>query len=218
MKTAKVRELDKFEADKKAFSNVLEFMKQCGYENLPTRPVSRAFEKPLRGAPLRGALLRGAPRRPQDLQSAVLRGAPYRPQVRRPQVRRPQDLQSALLKTVRLKKLGRMLSFDVWSVDGEAIRNQLDIDFVAGGNAGRYDFIPDEEIWIESNIEKRGVAPVIVHEIVECIFMQVGGVTYSRAHDMANVIESDMRSLMTRGMLNGGSSVSIALKFLQLLK
>jgi hypothetical protein len=213
MKTAKASELDKFDADKKAFSNVLGFMKQCGYEKFSARVVMHAFEKPRRSQDLQSAVPRGAPRRPQDLQSEVLRGVPLWGAPLRGAL-----LRGALQKPVKLKKLGRMLSFDVWSVDGEAVRNQLDIDFVAGGNAGRYDFIPDEEIWIESNIEKRGVAPVIVHEIVECIFMQVGGVTYSRAHDMANVIESDMRSLMTRGMLNGGSSVSIALKFLQLLK
>jgi hypothetical protein len=167
MKSSKAKESDKFEADKKAFLNVIGFMKRYGYQKTVSRGVSRDSEK-----------------------SSVFRS----------------------------KQLGNIMSFDVWSVDGEAIRNQIDIDFVAGGNPGRYNYVPMGEIWIESNIARKGVAPVIVHEIVECIFMQVGGMTYSRAHDMACVIESGMRRLMTCGKLKGGSPASTASKFLGLLK
>lgn len=161
------RESDKFEADKKAFSNVVEFMNRHGYQKTVSRGVSRDFEKSSR---------------------------------------------------FKSKKLGNVISFDVWSVDGEAIRNQIDIDFVAGGNPGRYNYVPMGQIWIERNIARKGIAPVIVHEIVECIFMQVGRMTYSQAHDMANAIEGDMRRLMSRGELEGGSPASMASKFLGLLK
>jgi hypothetical protein len=167
MKPSKAKGTDKFEADKKAFSNVVEFMERHGCQKTASRGVSRDSEKSSR---------------------------------------------------FKSKKLGNVISFDVWSVDGEAIRNQIDIDFVAGGNPGRYNYVPMGEIWIESNIARKGIAPVIVHEIVECIFMQVGGMTYSRAHDMACVIESGMRRLMTCGKLKGGSPASMASKFLGLLK
>lgn len=119
---------------------------------------------------------------------------------------------------VKVKKLGKILSFTVWSVDGEDLRNRIDIDFVAGGNPARYDYIPLDEIWVESNIGPKWMAPVIVHEVVETVFMVTGRMTYTRAHDEANKIETRMRRLMIGGKVKSSSPVSTALSFLQSLE
>jgi hypothetical protein len=121
-------------------------------------------------------------------------------------------------QSVKVKRLGKILSFTIWAVDGEALRNSLDIDFVAGGNPARYNYVPEDEIWVENNITpKKWAAPVIVHEACECIFMWVGMMSYTRAHDEANKIETKMRQSMVSGgnTIKTGSPASMALGFLQ---
>lgn len=122
------------------------------------------------------------------------------------------------IPSIKAKKIGRLLAHDVILVDGEAVRSVFDIDFVAGGNHARYGFVPPGSVWIERTIERKFIAPVIVHEIVELVFMRMGGLSYSKAHDEANAVEKQMRAIMKAGKFLGKNPVAMALEFLESMK
>lgn len=48
-----------------------------------------------------------------------------------------------------IKRLTNVSGFTAWIVDGKYIRDNLDIDFVNYGQHYRYNFIPENELWIE---------------------------------------------------------------------
>ena len=91
--------------------------------------------------------------------------------------------------------------FDVVIVDGGVIRNGLDDDFALGGNAGRYAYIPDGEIWIEDTGDRSDMAATTLHEAIECHLMVEQGQSYAVAHDHANKYERDMRQAIASGDL-----------------
>jgi hypothetical protein len=93
------------------------------------------------------------------------------------------------------KKLaGSMFNYDVYAIDGEFIRNEIEVDFVEGGNHGRYPgFIPEDEIWIEEFLSPLDFAATAIHEFVEVTLMRRGGMGYEAAHDYANVAEQQFR-------------------------
>lgn len=89
-------------------------------------------------------------------------------------------------------------SFKIFSVDGEWVRNNLSIMFHHGGHGYVHEFIPLDEIWIEThhchcncknvrNGQKISMAffeSTIVHEITELELMKKG-VIYWDAHQLA---------------------------------
>jgi hypothetical protein len=97
------------------------------------------------------------------------------------------------LNEILEKKVGHVFGYDIYLVDGEATRNSLDIDFVMGGNPGRYKYVPNNQIWIESHYGDEELIPIVVHEIVECEYMIRDGDTYDKAHDKATKNEEDLR-------------------------
>lgn len=48
-----------------------------------------------------------------------------------------------------LKKLGRRGEIRIWSVDGKKIRDSLNIEFTNFGQRFDFDFIPENELWVE---------------------------------------------------------------------
>jgi len=106
-----------------------------------------------------------------------------------------------LLRLIKRRSGGKIGDFEVWFVDGEIIRDHIDLDFVLGGNPGRYRYVPEGEIWIERGLRltPTDAAPTILHEAVECILMQTAGATYSQGHDAANVAERALRLAITTG-------------------
>jgi hypothetical protein len=78
--------------------------------------------------------------------------------------------------------------FRVMLVDGEWVRNNIYIDFVAGGNPQRYTFVPEDEIWIEKNLGELERRATLVHEAAEHRMMS-RGFSYSVAHDLASFFE-----------------------------
>jgi hypothetical protein len=89
---------------------------------------------------------------------------------------------------------GPFVAFEVWLVHGRLVRDRIDVDFTMGGNPARYPrYVPSGELWIDAVLSPRDVAATVVHEVVETIAMQRGGLRYGRAHDLANVEERDVR-------------------------
>jgi hypothetical protein len=94
-------------------------------------------------------------------------------------------------------------------VNGQEVREEIDIDWCEGGNWLRYTYQPDGEIWIGTG-HVREALPVLLHELVEVAYATQHNLDitkddgYLQAHTEANkeemaarrnpaVIEDDVR-------------------------
>jgi hypothetical protein len=82
----------------------------------------------------------------------------------------------------------------IYLVDGEHVRNLIDVDFVNGGNGAVYPgYIPLDEVWIDDAQHALDRTATALHELVERDLMLHRGMSYDRAHDEANVYERGLR-------------------------
>lgn len=88
------------------------------------------------------------------------------------------------------KKLENGLS--VWIVNGRLVRSVFDIDFTAGGHDHIYEFVPDNEVWIDDDIEEEERSYVLLHELHERNLMAKGW-PYSKAHAESSRLEYHYR-------------------------
>lgn len=83
-------------------------------------------------------------------------------------------------------------------VTGEDIRNLYDVDFVMGGHHYRYDFIPEDEIWIDEALDTESdKISTIIHELLERYLMRDMGMPYEEAHEVSNTIEDSTRAKLS---------------------
>lgn len=94
-----------------------------------------------------------------------------------------QMLDEATLALVGRKPLGELGRYAVFLVNGQAVRENIDLDFVAGGNPSRYGYIPLGEIWIEGTVRELGANAL--HEFIEAESMLMTGMNYDKAHEAA---------------------------------
>jgi hypothetical protein len=80
----------------------------------------------------------------------------------------------------------------VWIVDGRLVRSAFDIDFTAGGHDHVYEFVPEGEVWIDSDIAQQERGYVLLHELHERNRMQQG-ISYDKAHAESSRLESHCR-------------------------
>ncbi len=104
------------------------------------------------------------------------------------------------LKTERGKKFLRyktekfkdLQGLSVWFVNGEKLRNGKtsgDVDFVMGGHAYRYLYIPKYEIWIDQIYKNKAeIWSIVWHEYAERNLM-LNGENYDSAHTTASHLE-----------------------------
>jgi hypothetical protein len=76
----------------------------------------------------------------------------------------------------------------VWIVSGRLVRSVFDIDFTEGGHDYVYEFVPENEVWIDDDVEEPERAYVLVHELHERNRM-VAGLTYNQAHTESSRLE-----------------------------
>ena len=88
------------------------------------------------------------------------------------------------------KKLESGLS--VWIVSGRLVRSVFDIDFTAGGHDYVYEFVPQNEVWIDDDIQEDERGYVLLHELHERNRMAVGW-PYSKAHAESSRVEYHCR-------------------------
>lgn len=82
----------------------------------------------------------------------------------------------------------------VYEVDGAIIRNQWD-EFLGGGNEMAYQFVPKNEVWVDSSIKNHWDRVCFTwHEIIELLLMKYKGWKYTKAHLAANQSEHQLRS------------------------
>ncbi len=79
-------------------------------------------------------------------------------------------------------------------VNGNEIRNKIEIDFIGGGHGYAYPgIIPKDEIWIEDMESKEDMQDILIHEIIEYIFEKYANIKYNKAHNIANDVEVAIR-------------------------
>ena len=81
----------------------------------------------------------------------------------------------------------------IWIADGLIIRREIYPEFLYGGNAERYPFIPQNEIWIDYAISAEEFSYTLAHELHERNLMATKGMSYSDAHDSSLALERRMR-------------------------
>jgi len=89
--------------------------------------------------------------------------------------------------------LGMREGFNVWVVDGAAVRRDVYPPFLYGGNSQRYPFIPQNEIWIDHAIAAEEFEYTLAHELLERSLMSRQGMSYDDAHNRALKLERAMR-------------------------
>jgi hypothetical protein len=76
----------------------------------------------------------------------------------------------------------------VWIVNGRLVRSGFDIDFTAGGHDYVYEFVPENEVWIDDDIQEDERGYVLLHELHERNRMATGW-PYSKAHAESSRLE-----------------------------
>jgi len=86
----------------------------------------------------------------------------------------------------------------IYSVDGTHVRNEkgtgFDIDFTMGGHAYIYpNYIPEDEVWIDEDMDNEDKYTTIIHELIERKEMKNRHIPYNKAHDDASKKEERIR-------------------------
>ena len=84
------------------------------------------------------------------------------------------------------QKLKKGLS--IWIVNGRLVRSVFDIDFTEGGHDYVYEFVPDNEVWIDDAIEEPERGYILLHELHERNRMAEGW-AYDKAHAESSRLE-----------------------------
>jgi hypothetical protein len=80
----------------------------------------------------------------------------------------------------------------VWIVNGRLVRSAFDADFTEGGHDYVYEFVPENEVWIDDAIEEFERPYVLLHELHERNRMAAGW-TYDKAHEESSRLEYHSR-------------------------
>jgi len=93
------------------------------------------------------------------------------------------------------KKLYKTLEnkIEVWIVDGEKVRNLYDENYIEGGHGYVYNYVPKDEIWLDSGLLDDELIPVLVHEYIEMKLMKEKHMQYPKAHIFATKAEYKIR-------------------------
>ena len=80
----------------------------------------------------------------------------------------------------------------IWLVDGKMVRNFFFVEYAEGGHDKVYDFIPENEIWIDEILPPKEIKFIIFHELRERNLM-LKGKKYQEAHRSATLAEDYYR-------------------------
>ena len=80
----------------------------------------------------------------------------------------------------------------VWIINGRMVRSVFDIDFTEGGHDYVYEFVPQNEVWIDDAIVEPERGYVLLHELHERNLMAKGW-PYSKAHADSSHVEYHCR-------------------------
>ena len=88
------------------------------------------------------------------------------------------------------ERLWKKLEGDVsvWIVNGRLVRSVFDVDFTEGGHDYVYEFVPENEVWIDDAIVDSERGYILLHELHERNRM-AGGLPYNEAHAESSGLE-----------------------------
>ncbi|HEY5534198.1 MAG TPA: hypothetical protein VIL99_04555 [Ignavibacteria bacterium] len=105
-------------------------------------------------------------------------------------------------KKVYIKKYGvindEKETVNIFLINGEVVRDLYKTDYVEGGHAYVYDWIPLDEIWIEKTVKQDEIPVIILHEFLERTLMKYKKFPYVRAHVAASKVEFEHRGLFNK--------------------
>ena len=97
-------------------------------------------------------------------------------------------LQAVLVHERLWKALGN--GVQVWFVNGRLVRSCYDVEFTEGGHDYVYEFVPQNEVWIDDDIHADERGFVLLHERNA----MARGIDYDTAHDDASRLERHYRN------------------------
>lgn len=80
----------------------------------------------------------------------------------------------------------------IWIINGRLVRSVFDIDFTEGGHDYVYEFVPENEVWIDDDIEEAERGYVLLHELHERNRMATGW-DYDKAYAESSRLEYHLR-------------------------
>ncbi len=92
-----------------------------------------------------------------------------------------------------IKKYCDISKFSIWIVDGKYIRENIDEEFTNFGHHYRFDFIPDNEFWIDKEADEGEQQFYIDHMLIENRLMKKG-INYGDAIEIADKKEQKERA------------------------
>lgn len=107
-------------------------------------------------------------------------------------LRPPVVLPPELLARIHRDYLGQLAGYQVFTVNGEVVRNEVDVDFSGGGNPARYGYVPENTLWVEYTSTLDAIASAL-RECVTCEAMRADGLKYPKAHATAAEVEKSFR-------------------------
>jgi hypothetical protein len=87
----------------------------------------------------------------------------------------------------------------IYLINADHVRDEIDIDYTMGGHAYVYpNYIPEDEVWIDEEMNKEDQYSTIVHETTERNEMRNRHLDYSKAHDDASAAELKVRKKLEK--------------------
>jgi hypothetical protein len=96
----------------------------------------------------------------------------------------------SLVKAIEIKLLQECEKFGlhIFLVDGQLVRDKIDLRFCAGGHSEVYAYVPDHHVWIDNASMPREWNFYMLHEVHEFRDME-NGLKYPDAHRIASRVE-----------------------------
>lgn len=87
----------------------------------------------------------------------------------------------------------------IYLIDADHVRDEIDIDYTMGGHAYVYpNYVPEDEVWIDEEMNKEDQYSTMVHETTERNEMRNRHLQYDKAHDDASAAEIKVRKKLEK--------------------
>jgi hypothetical protein len=96
------------------------------------------------------------------------------------------------MKKPYIKKFSRVANFTVWVVDGRYIRNHMDKEFTNFGQHYQFDFIPENEFWVDKE-GKQGEKKFFVDSMLLMNRLMAEGISHKEAVRRTDIFEMGER-------------------------
>lgn len=111
-----------------------------------------------------------------------------------------QPKQKISLVNIRIKLLEKRGKLKIFLANGPLVR-KFDPFFTMGGHWLVYDYVPKNEVWIDSALLTKELKYVVIHELEELKLMKKGK-DYNVAHDFACAYEKEARRRFAKAVYN----------------